>query len=307
MTALTLNMTDPERLVALGSLCARTHEIELEYTLEDPSWTGNPGSTAERDRSYPGPNPTRSMWRPAVLSSPYQLARIYIRAVTEYALSLAKMLADPSGFEDGILAAEVVSRAGLEAAARAWWLLESGISTRRRVARYLGDMAYSSYEAQEYAKKLGFAKSAVSSFGLAPELHKQVTMCNELELTCTGFSDGSPSIDGQRRPSNTAVVAGLIGDTAYRHQKRSVYSLTSGSGHATVFALLRHFVLTDQTLGTAQVLAPVRHQEAIDLACTALLSGFIAVMNRAVKVLGWGYLRIDLFENRLNGLYLDGP
>lgn len=300
MAGETLTTLDTARVERLVHLCHRVSMTYLEYSGHDPNWLGAPESEASREQSYCISPLTDRSWRPGFVASAYHLAQLNTALVASHALSLARLISEEAPPQGMPAAADAISRAGIEAAARAWWLLEPSIGPTERVVRYLADMVYSSYEAEEYVGALGHPKADAASLGLFPTVSQHTRMCNELGFSFSGARSRNPVVNGSVRPSNTSLVNQLIGDTPYRHQRKAVYSLTSGSQHATTFAILRNYVATGAARGRSREIVPLITQEAIDFSVASLLTTYIAVMRRAVYLLGWGHITIDMFELSLH-------
>ena len=159
----TLTTLDTARVERLVHLCNRVSMTYLEYSGQDPNWLGTPESEASREQSCCGSPLTDRSWRPGFVASAYHLAQLNTALVASHALSLARLISEESPPHGMPAAADAISRAGIEASARAWWLLEPAIGPTERVVRYLADMVYSSYEAEEYVGALGHSKADVAS------------------------------------------------------------------------------------------------------------------------------------------------
>jgi hypothetical protein len=294
---------DDARNQRFAMLCLRACGVAEEYSAIDPTWVGLPGSAAEVERSFRGPLPYERQWRRGIPESPLHTARIYASAVMEHLRSLAWLVSNPGLIASSASTLDVVARAAVEAAARGWWLMESRISPQKRVARWACDHMYSSYEAERYVANLGIAKDHFDTAGIAPTLRKSKRMVCELGLAHSGARTGHPVVDGEPRPSNTRIVKDLMGDTGYRGQRGSPYALSSGSGHSTLFALLFRYEASRVTVGSTQMISVSVRQEHVDFPMTTALVAFVAMMRRAVRLLGWGHIAIDLFEERIHKMY----
>jgi hypothetical protein len=290
-TATTL---DSDRIERLAYLCHQANAVYREYASTDPNWLGVAQSEAGLERSgFVSP-------RPGIVASTFHLAQLNTGHVVGLGLSLARLITDDAPSPGMPAAADAVSRAGIETAARAWWLLEHAIGPLERVARYLADMVYSSYEAEEYVGALGHPKADVGKLGLFPSVDQHTQLCDELGLSVSGARSRSPIVGGKKRPPSTTLVGQLMGDTPFRGQPKAVYSLTSGSQHGTTFAILRNFKATGATIGTHLEVVPVITQESIDFSVASLMSAYVAVMQRAVALFGWGHAAIDMFDISLH-------
>jgi hypothetical protein len=112
-------------------------------------------------------------------------------------------------------------------------------------------------------------------------------------------------VNGVQRLGNTGIVNQFIADTPFGHNSKAPYALMSGSGHATAYSLLRNFVATGEKRGHSREIVSFISQEGIDFAVSALLVSFLALMRRAVILLGWGRITLDLLQDAIHETFND--
>jgi hypothetical protein len=127
-----------------------TVRFATNYDSGPPAWQGTPGSVVAGELAEA---PTISLaWETAVRTVLSGL-RLQLFTVSRHLKSISNLLAtEMPPFGPAILA-----RSALETAARAWWLVDSQIEMRRRVARGLTDRLYSA----DYAAALAGSTASV--------------------------------------------------------------------------------------------------------------------------------------------------
>jgi hypothetical protein len=126
-----------ERLQCVHDLLDQVIQATAALDMADPDHAGSMPvarplrSELDQGRALTGPGP----WSPNPVAFATMLADCRLLAAEDHLRGLRAVLADGSA----TLAALSMSRAVLEAAARAWWLLDPGIDARTRVARGMTD------------------------------------------------------------------------------------------------------------------------------------------------------------------------
>jgi hypothetical protein len=85
--------------------------------------------------------------------------------------------------------------------ARSWWLVEPGLTARKRVARFLADQLFSAYQAEDMAHRM---KWPTGVSGISPQADEIQAKCNELGLKYDA-NQLAPAVDGQGRPRSTPL------------------------------------------------------------------------------------------------------
>ncbi len=288
-----LQPLNPDRIRALSAALLRAGEVEELYTAEDPVWSGKPGSTAQHERLHQGTLGDRC-WSPRIILTVYAGARLQLTAVADHLASMAKLLPERL---DGTLTPIVISRAVVETSARAWWQLDSGISPDQRIARGLAEQLYSSYQAERLATGLGVGLDLLG----APDADHLARLIEELGLTVAGDTE-QPMVGDQQRPRPTRLVAMFLRDTLYHQWASGVYPLYSAVGHGTHYGLMRAYRMEGEVLEGERVLHRVGDQREVDGAAGLGMAAFIAVLRRAVRLMGWGWIRVDAYEQGVRRL-----
>jgi hypothetical protein len=288
---------DPDRLPRLARFLHSAARVEAGYTNPDPTWAGSPGSMADRDGRWTAPGVAADKTIRAV-DTTYAAARLGLIAVTDHAASLGRLITDPD--LTGCLAVEAVARSAVETAARSWWLVEPGLTARQRVARFLADQLFSAYRAKDMARRMNWPTGVA---GISPEANEIKAKCDELGLDYDA-NQSAPTVDGQRRPGATPLVAALMHDTIYSASYPLVYALTSATTHGTHFALMRAYVDSgDKHEGEAILDRRLDHRQ-IEPVCGVVLEAFAATLRGVVQVARWGWTKVDGYQSPIrNFLY----
>jgi hypothetical protein len=275
----------------LAELLRKAAIVEARYTGPDPTWAGQPGSVAERDRTWVQPTVDAATTKRA-LDTTYAAARLGLVAVADQSLSLARLVTEPEPGPFGSLGVEALSRSAVEMAARSWWLLEPGVGAADRVARFLADQLFSAYEAERMAREMKWPHGVT---GLSPGSADIKRKCDELHLSHDN-NQQAPMVAGQTRPRSTALVPELVKDTIYAPSHAMVYRLTSATTHGTHYALMRGYRDTGERVDGERVL--VRHidHRQIEPVAGVVLEAFIATLRRAIKLAAWGWITVDAYE-----------
>ncbi len=101
---------DRGRLDLLANHLLRAAEIELFYTDSDFSWVGMPGSQANLESSYRGPDPSNFSWHPRLTVFTHSLIRLGVTVMAEQAMSIARLITDHGISIAGIFGTEVCAR-----------------------------------------------------------------------------------------------------------------------------------------------------------------------------------------------------
>jgi len=291
---------DSDRLERLARFLRNAAWVEAGYTEPDPMWAGFPGSRADRDRQWTEPGVPADKTIRAVETT-YAAARLGLIAVTDHAASLGRLITDPD--LTGCLAVEAVARSAVETAARSWWLVEPGLTARERVARFMADQLFSAYQAEDLARRMKWPAGVA---GISPEADEIRTKCDELGLKCDA-NRSAPTVDGQRRPGSTPLVAALMRDTIYSASYPLVYSLTSATTHGTHFALMRAYVDTGDKHDGEPILDRRLDHRQIEPVCGVVLEAFAATLRHVIRLAGWGWTKVDGYQSPIHNFLYTMP
>ncbi len=288
---------DPDRLARLARFLHNAARIAAGYTDPDPTWAGSPGSKADRDRQWTEPGVAADKTTRAV-DTTYAAARLGLIAITDHAASLGRLITDPD--LTGCLALEAIARSAVETAARSWWLVQPGLTARQRVARFLADQLFSAYQAEDMARRMNWPTGVA---GISPGADEIRAKCDELGLNYDA-NQLVPTVDGQRRPGGTPLVAALMRDTIYSASYPLVYALTSATTHGTHFALMRAYVDTGNKHGSEPILDHRLDHRQIEPVCGVVLEAFAATLRSVIRLAGWGWTKLDGYQSPIrNFLY----
>jgi hypothetical protein len=174
-----------------------TVRFATNYDSGPPAWQGTPGSVVAGELAEA---PTISLaWETAVRTVLSGL-RLQLFTVSRHLKSISNLLAtEMPPFGPAILA-----RSALETAARAWWLVDSQIEMRRRVARGLTDRLYSADYAAALAREYGVGDSYFSEPPSRVE-----GICSDLSLRITG-RERNRYVGTEARQTSTKLCADLL-------------------------------------------------------------------------------------------------
>ena len=292
---------DHDRMELVADYLRRPALIEKFYSEPDISWSGSPGSIAQSERAYCGPGGTGTDWTRAVATA-YSAARLLVIGMAEQMLAVARIITDPELGAHGLLGTEVCCRSSVEFAARAWWLMEPAVPARNRVCRYFVDQIYSAAEAEKLETAMSWTASRTGS----PTVNDLLLRCQRLGLIVTS-TRGVYSVEGARRRSSTGLVTDLVGETRYRNDREMVYRLMSATTHGTLYALMRSYRITDETVDGEPVLLRDADHRLIEASAGVALACSSCVLDRAVTLNGWSRYREESFKNMIYAMLADGP
>jgi hypothetical protein len=174
-----------------------TVRFATNYDSGPPAWQGTPGSVVAGELAEA---PTISLaWETAVRTVLSGL-RLQLFTVSRHLKSISNLLAtEMPPFGPAILA-----RSALETAARAWWLVDSQIEMRRRVARGLTDRLYSADYAAALAREYGVGDSYFSEPPSRVE-----GICSDLSLRITG-RERNRYVGTEARQTSMKLCADLL-------------------------------------------------------------------------------------------------
>ena len=280
---------DPKRLSRLSELLLRAEPMLDRYRLADMPCTGLERSLAQAEVAYRGLDGT---WPEATVSTALAWLQMLVVGAAETCVALGQLAADaarPLGIGPG----SALARSVLEFSARAWWMAELRIGPAERVGRMHSDWLYSSQQAERLAVAADQADVLDGLSATSDTVRGKATL---LGL--------SPLPD---RPSSTALVAGVVGDTLYRPSSKIIYLDLSAKVHGTSFGVMQSFQRTEERVGKHRWLARRADQRLIEGTCLPALLAYVAAVRRIVQLLGWGLVRIDAYQASIEGFVYQSP
>ncbi len=142
--------------------------------------------------------------------------------------------------------------------------------------------------------------------GISPEADGIKAKCDELGLIYGG-DPSAPTVDGQKRPGSTSLVAALVRDTIYSASYPLVYALTSATTHGTHFALMRAYVDSGDKHDSEPILDRRLDHRQVEPVCGVVLEGFAATLRRVVRLAGWGWIRVDGYQAPIRNFLYSMP
>lgn len=131
-----------------------------------------------------------------------------------------------------------VARGAMEAAGRAWWLLEPDLDDSRRLGRYMTDRLYSWHETVRLAAGISDADPAAGE----EQVRKieRVGACAERHGFLVRTERRLAVAIGEPRPSSMKLLDAILADADDGVGTGStIYRMLSASAHATLYGLLR--------------------------------------------------------------------
>lgn len=214
-------------------------------------------------------------WGSEPVAGAYSTAAVHL-VVCQDGLEAMRRLFDEPPSTFGIVS---VARGGLEAAARAWYLLDPAITVRERVARGITDRLHSLYEQTKYPSALESHERSGTRIG------ELLTAGQALGYDVAAPERSAPYV-GVRRPYSTALAEQMLtvedlGSVLYRY--------FSGVTHAEIGVLLQHAAVDGTATeidGVSVVMVGLQPQPAIHLVAAAVLS-HAAAFERFMERYGW--------------------
>lgn len=213
--------------------------VDIQDVLTDEQVDPAPGSlAAEELRRARSEHCPAGAWGEEPVHSAYALAILNYRVALDHATAIAAMTKNGHS----AVSASVVTRALVELASQAWWLLEPDIGHVSRVERMIAIRFRSAREGEKTA----------SADGVPVEVHHTYTeTTKQVAEYAKGLGLQAPRVDTSK-PWRVFVCGNEMLPTASWRIKEmfadidlpSVYALFSGYSHGELFALLREFERT---------------------------------------------------------------
>jgi hypothetical protein len=262
-----------ERCLQLRDVLKGTGRVALTY-VDAPIWEPIAGSEgdAELQNAETG---TAGPWGEPPVRTAFALANAGITAVLDQ-LTALEILTQPVA---PALATTVVARSAIEIGSGVWWLMESGIGARRRVARCGAEEMESALRAKQAATKLGGGPDLQEYLNQETRVRTRLTGLG-LPITGGGFS---PSVGGEKRPDATTLTTDCLGQILDQGSV-VVYNVYSAITHGTLYGLMQHFIEdpTDPTKLSWTSSLPIM-EASVQVALVACLLS----VDRIIEVMGW--------------------
>ncbi len=260
---------------------AATAAIHLDAPVWEPS-SGSEGA-GEVANGEAGPG---GRWGEFPVRTAHALTHALMDSALTHVRALALLYVD----SPPAMAPTTVARSVMEAAATAWWIMESGIGARSRVARVTSERLRS---AREASKAIIHLEGPINP-GDYSETEEQVrAYAIALGLVA---AEGDPRIDGQVRPNSTDLISKLFEtDSALnRSQEQMVYPVYSGVAHGLLYGIMQ-FLRPVEIEGQVRLIWQT-DPHITDAVVSYALAVVVAAMDRVLAVMGWDVTTWNAFK-----------
>lgn len=235
----------------------------------------------------------QTTWGEPPVSTVIPVTRMLLDAIVQHVRAV-QLLLDHGG--DVILAIDTETRAALEAAGQAWWLLERGLTGRQRVARLYALRRATARELEKVLDKMG--QGGAVGYGLMPaELDKFYE--SELGLVVKRKPDkktGVPqwsSCEGQTMPDYTTRVRNFVRDGLGNSPEAGPYAYYCGASHSEMWRIQYGYVEVTAPDGTVTFQSRPA-AVTISMAVGVCLGALVYTADRAYQYMGDGAGRTEL-------------
>jgi hypothetical protein len=211
---------------------------QLEHDAQwRPAPTSPAATTSALDERWTGP------WGRRPLRDAYLSAALPLASAEDHLLLLAHAIGSgPVHF-----AYSTVARGAMEAAGRAWWLLDPDVEDSKRLGRYMTDRLYSFHETLVLAAAEG---ELDGSSDLLTQQHEKIRRI-ERAATDHGFhlhrnKQQLAVAVGEPRPPSTRLMKLILQEAADLYSPGAmIYRVLSATAHATLYALMQSATVID--------------------------------------------------------------
>jgi hypothetical protein len=263
----------------LNGTCA-----DLKRWLPEPEWHPGWHSEAARERANQESGPG-GPWGQDPVRSVYTAAALYLEAVLQCMRAMAAALTPESTH----YVPNCLLRAAMEAGSQAFWLLEPGLGTRRRVARF---MLIRASGARQRSEQVSMTDPGTAHlYGETPQ--QAAALAASLGLSCEyraqGKYRGEWWCGNEKLPGYTERNR-MLEDAMFTRAAYSIYSAALHAEWHSVIGGWEEVMLEDGT--RAMVIRPDR--EAVWGAVMVAAAPAVVPAIRAVQLLGYGARRREI-------------
>jgi hypothetical protein len=237
-------------------------------------WTFEPGSPASVEVANTETRQDGTPWGDRPVRTAYQLAQM----ATKYTVEMSRCIVPLVRAARPAPGIEALTRTSLEGASVVWWLLEEGLTARRRVCRV-------QLLRRNSAKEL---EKSITAVGANPSVAGQETVAaieaECLQLGLAAFGQGGDELEGDIRLRYTKRVEKFTDDVGYQ----GAYNIYSGVAHAELAGLWRLFQQTESVLADhSPIYGSKADPRATFSAVDGALKSMMGPMERIVLLFGW--------------------
>jgi len=257
----------------LKTLVAEVANRVDRWTMQ-AAWTFEPGSPASTEVVNTETRLDGTSWGDRPVRSAYAYSQMATKLAVEFSRCAALLI----GADRPAPGIETETRSSLEAGSVAWWLLEPGLTARKRVCRMQLLRRNSARELARSIDEVG-EDPAVSGTETVAGIEAE---CRDLGLP--PFTQGGDELEGEVRPRYTARVKALTDELG----NTGAYSIYSGPAHAELAGIWRLFGETGARLTDRQpIFSPVANPAASFAAADSALKSMMGPIERIALLFGW--------------------
>jgi hypothetical protein len=259
-------------------------------------WPCDPGSEAQVEVANSELGNRCIPWGERPPRTAYALAAVLMKAVLDNLASFRRLLGD----EMLAIGPTVVARSAIEISSTVWWLMEPGIGIRKRVSRELVLSLASARRAGYVAQKLHENPDRTAAITQESQVLRRV---KELGLPTPSGPFLSPKIENEELKRPTDVTADMLDPWLPPSTPSSnVYLTYSAVSHGELYGLM-HFLTPEAQVDGSTMLRWERQLPIVESTVDLAIIGFRESYLRISKVMGWGCLEDQLWEDKLRRIY----
>lgn len=192
-----------------------------------------------------------------------------------------------------------LARASLEASATAWWLADTDIGTKMRVARFV-NLQYESFRQQA---KLSFLMNGAEGVGLEGKMARLVRAAEAEGMLVTRNRSGKRVVAvGENRPPTTELVGRLL-EPYYDDVNvgKDLYRFYCAPVHSSLYGILSH-VQSGSGDGKTVLVQQTLDARAVYGMLIFVSEGFQSALSRLVVFYGWDRSIFEGWEGHLKNV-----
>lgn len=233
-----------------------------------------PAATSAAMRELAAEDQYRGDWGQRPVESAHSWSGFLLAAAEDQLRTMCRVVfGDPSLYGPQILA-----RSGLEAAGRAYWLTEPGITVECRVARYQTERLFNASEVRRLS----------GDVARATKIEKQITdTAKALGLSLLRGKKYQHTHVVEERPSGNKVFKSLLGDIEQHDLGHIMFSYLSAVVHGTAYGLLQAVDAVATTDVGPEIGALRVSSRTTNQLLTVSILGYATAVHRRHELFGW--------------------
>jgi hypothetical protein len=239
-------------------------------------------------------------WSDMPVRTAYAAANLMMTGVLDNLAGLRELLADRMA----VIGPTVIARSAIEIASGAWWLMEPGLTARRRVCRELALSLTSARRAKQLAEEYRATGVQVSDAIADARLQESRVQQRITDLAVGPASSGySPTIEGEQAKTATSATASMLRTVLPASVPgEAIYRTYSAVTHGEIYGLMNFMapgVASDGSTHLHWHLPP----DVLDSTIHMAILAFHETYRRINEVMGWGKIEGDLWQLKLGKIY----